>query len=315
MNSKPLVATSPPPYHNYPIAQQDSIINHLSTTTCFSPPTINMTNQMNPALINYSFSDNSFNNQHNQNNPRYSKKNPNKKSFQTRDNNKKPSNFQPGLTQNPHKSYNSGTSSYESYNDPLQNNFVQSFNNQGNPPGMHLHKPHLHHNSGGSGYMMNNNYSQPDKDQAFQYRGFINKNDETKIIEQNEELRMEIMALDRQLNGLNLEESELCNDSQEILENESCKEVITEVSIEDSQRSYFLEKASLQKKITLFLPSDIIAKDLHREICEFEKIINLYQLESLQKFQNFLPVLKGLIQEISKIEPDVHYINMNLNFL
>ena len=289
----------------YNVGNQDSIINHLSTASCFSPP-LNMNNQMNNPLPNYSYSENSFN-QNNNPNSRYPQKNLKKKIFQTRDNNKKSSNFQPGLN-NFNRNFNNGTASFESIQDPFNNfppnNLNQQYNNQINPSMMHYKPPHYHQNSGNAGFIMNV-MTTSDKDSSYNYRN-MGKHEEIKSLEaQNEELKMEIMNLERQMTDLNLQDIDSNTQSEETIENLSSKEILTQISIEDSQKSYFLENATRQSKITLYLPSEVIVNDLHKEIIEFEKIISQYQQVSQQKFLNFLPLLKSLIQEITKFEPEV----------
>ncbi len=266
---------------------------------------------MNPntPLPNYSYSENSFN-QNNNPNSRYQQKNLKKKPFPTRDNNKKPNNSQQGLN-NFNRNFNNGASfeyNQDQFNNFPSNNFNQSFNNPINPSMMHYKPPHYHQNSGGNnengGFMMNNIVTS-EKDSSYNYRNLC-KNEEIKSLEtQNEELKMEILNLERQMHDLNMQDNDFNTQSEENIENHSSKEILTQISIEDSQKSYFLETATLNSKVTLYLPSEVIVNDLNKEIIEFEKLVTQYQQKSLQKFRNFLPLFKSFIQEITKVEPEV----------
>ena len=270
---------------------------------------------MNP--LHNSYSENSFN-QHQSQNPRFNQKNP-KKKFQQKDNNnisynKKPSGFQQQLStpnynnnnnnnnnnninNNYNRNYNYSNSSYDSNNKFFpnnNNNFPQNFNNNYNSTGGFMPKQMTQI----SGFSQNEHDSS-----SMNFSQNNLKSEELKTLEiENEELKAEIEALENELNGSKGREN-----IEGILENENSKAINTDLSINDSQRSYYLENCSLEKKVLLYLPTELVAGDLHKEIMEFESLVSKFQTESQQKFQNFIPTLKSYIQEITKIEPEVLY--------
>ena len=150
------------------------------------------------------------------------------------------------------------------------------------------------------------NFSPNDKDSTvFSFSTVTGKSDEVKtelkdLDSQNEELRAEVQALERELNGL-----EISEDDASESKDPNTKGVNTLLGISDANRSLFLEDITSQKKVVLYLPTEKVVGQLHQEMLVFEGFVSRFQSESQAKFQNFLPILKNYIQEITNIEPEV----------
>lgn len=321
--------------------QQDSITNHLpSVNACLSPP-MNFKSQPN-SLMKYNSNNNRNENAYSQNinmGQRYPKKKP--QQYINRENNKKTGSFQqPNLYSLPNSNninnmnmrpnpnpmnmggliapfeqneqfqqnytfqnpsfkldFQNNTNTYNSNSFIAMNNNNDNSNNSNinlklTPPGiqtMHNYKPNL---SATSTYLPNNSNTNSEDP----------TNDEIEAIEkQNEELKNEILLLESQLSTMNLESNE--ENTQENLESQSFKH--KEVQTEDPQQSFFIEKHGKNSKITMFLPTDSVAQNLHKEMIEFERIVTEIQKDYKQKLLDFLPTFKSMIQDITKIEPDV----------
>lgn len=135
----------------------------------------------------------------------------------------------------------------------------------------------------------------------------LDKMDELKTLEmQNDALRARIQELEQELCISNTSEN---NESSDTFDDENTKYVQTDLSVwmasNEPQKSYFLESNSLQAKVPLYLPTDVVTSDLHREILEFEKIVSKLQTDEQNKFLEFAPFLKNSIQEVTNIEPEV----------
>lgn len=172
------------------------------------------------------------------------------------------------------------------------------------PPGIPLNYDQQNFNLNNNSTFLINNMTPADQD----LHNLLSKNEEISYLEkQNEDLRNEILSLEAQLQNANMLDSQT-EGSQEKLEmqNLNSKEIQTDLMIEEGQTSYFLESLYKQKKISMFLPTDIIAHCLHKEIVQFESFVTDIQKEFKQKFNNFLPIFKSVITEITRMEPEVY---------
>lgn len=201
-------------------------------------------------------------------------------------------------TANPNNNYNSNSfiNINNSNHDNNPNNNA-NFNMKLTPPGIqpmhnYNYKPNFNNSSL---YIPNNNSNATSEDKDFNI-------DEIEAIEkQNEELKNEIFLLESQINAMKLDSNE--KNTQKDHDNQSIKH--KEVQTEDPQHSFFIEKQGKNSKIAMFLPTDSVTQDLHKEIIEFERIVTEIQREYKQKLIDFIPSFKATIQEITGIEPDV----------
>lgn len=259
-------------------------------------------------MLHNSYSDNSFNQQQQHPNSRFIQKNPKGKRFQPN----KDSGFQPQnkLTPNPGFNYNNKNYSSNNYNNNYQNS-DRNFNSGNNINYSQVYPNNLNEMINIRQMTYPSNFSPNDKgSNAFTFNNPTVKSDDLKALDsQNEELRAEVQALERELNGIELNEDEIGENKDP-----NAKGVNTEFTVSEPNRSLFLENVSSQKKVVLYLPTEKVAGELHQEILEFEGLVSRFQSESLAKFQNFMPTLRNYIQEITNVDPEVTYFPIKTKY-